>query len=386
MATKMYESTSRRVPFGGAATHGVSTHGGWGEIGKLMLVGVSVIAGWHFFCQPEDKVATPASQAAAAKSRRSSISGGSTPGVLKVRLERIHEDKAAVAASLRGAAMRTNQSRRSPELDELVSTTVAALSQSRVAEDFKAEVDGHVERKQAMVRAKLAARKRLPTDESSSGEPSPPQAGPSLLYSVGRIVVDTATRQRVHDRADRVLATLVNRGCRTMEPGADLLASDDEVPERYDTSAREQLGELLATKLHPAVNHLLGLQPSLKANDLNRGVSKKNRLAYFVANRVRLEHPNLLANNPSPENLKTANLLCSRLLLKMQKGEVETHPEWASMRECDLNNALRMAVAMIFVPTEGELDAARLLDSREVKRLRSAMEHTSAGRASSARV
>lgn len=385
MATKMYETTSRRVPFGGAATHGISTSTGWGEIGKLMLVGVSVIAGWRFFCQPEDKVATPASQAAAAKPRRSPISGGSTPGVLKVRLERIHEDKAAVAASLRGAAMRTNQSL-SAELDELVSTAVAALSQSRVAEDFKAEVDGHVERKQAMVRAKLAARKRLPTDESSSGEPSRPQAGPSLLYSVGRIVVDTATRARVHDRTDRVLATLVNRGFRTMEPGADLLASDDEVPERYDTSAREQLGELLATKLHPAVNHLLGLQPSLKANDLNRGVSKKNRLAYYVANRVRLEYPNLLANNPSPENLKTANLLCSRLLLKMQKGEVETHPEWASMRECDLNNALRMAVAMIFVPTEGELDAARLLDSREVKRLRSAMEHTSAGRASSARV
>lgn len=354
---------------------------GWLEAGKYLVIGVSVLMGWHYCSQPESKVG-PTVMVVARPRGRVRVSKPD----LKVRLERVLADKAAVAAGLRAAAAGTTPGPSacgSALYESFVDDILSELGKRRVAEHFLAEVDGHVDRTHALERTKLAAPQRLPTGPTP-GKPSEPRDGPSFLSSVGRIVVETATRESAQDRTDRALTTLVNRGCYVMEPGAQPLVGDHQVPARYDTSRGEQFGELLATKLPPVANYLFGLQPSLGADDLNRGVSSRNRLAWFVASRVRLEHPNL--TSPSTENLKCANLLCSKLLRQMSKGEVETHPEWASMRDCDQGNALKMAVAMIFVPSEGELDAARLLDSREVKRLRSLLEHSSAGRAASARV
>lgn len=207
----------------------------------------------------------------------------------------------------------------------------------------------------------------------------PPQVEPSLLAEAWQVLVQTGGRERAEARADTTVAALVNQGSEQLEPAASRDVTTQDVPKRLALGRWAQLRELAASKLPHAVNYVLDLQAKLNVDDLARGMSKRNSLAFFVSSSVRLEYPNLV--DPSPENLRVANHLCSKLLQKMSKGEVETHKTWANLRTCDKNDALKMAVAMIFIPTEGEIDAARLLDSSEVRRLRAVLQQFSAGRA-----
>lgn len=207
----------------------------------------------------------------------------------------------------------------------------------------------------------------------------PPQVGPSLLAEAWQVLVQTGGRERAEARADTTVAALVNQGAEQLDPTASRDVTHRDVPKRSALGRRAQLCELAASKLPDAVNYVLNLQAKLNVDDLAKGMTKKNSLAFFVSSSIRLEYPNL--TEPSPENLRVANHLCSKLLQKMSKGEVETHKNWANLRTCDKNDALKMAVAMIFIPTEGEIDAARLLDSAEVKRLRAVLQQFSAGRA-----